>query len=461
MVDEKNLLERLGNNFEHSVIKLVLDDEDFYYEIIDYLDPNYFSYSQLKNIVFYIKEFADKFSSKPTYNNLREFIHTKFKKQDTLEMLISVVDTIEKLIINSEDFYKEQALKFFKLQKIKVLSNDLKKELSDEDIEKYPKIISLLNEALKIDDNKKENGKSVFDDLELIFEEESRKTITTGIEGIDEIMNGGLARGELGVILAPFGVGKSTMVTKMANSAYNAGYNVLQIFFEDTVESIRKKHVSCWTGINMNELPDNKEVVRNKISEYKDRDNILILKKFSAVGTTVESIRNFLKQQKNKGITFDILFLDYIDCIQENTRHGKEEWSNEGIIMRKFEALIEEFHIAGWTCMQAGRGGVNAEIVDATHVGGSIKKAQFAHFIMSIAKTMEQKEFGRATLSILKSRFGRDGMILENILFDNGTLEIDTSDVDDVTIFKHKENKQEAAKSKASQLMQSIREANS
>lgn len=39
--------------------------------------------------------------------------------------------------------------------------------------------------------------------------------IQTGIVGLDNLMDGGLAKGELGVILAPFGVGKTTLVTRM------------------------------------------------------------------------------------------------------------------------------------------------------------------------------------------------------------------------------------------------------
>ena len=66
-------------------------------------------------------------------------------------------------------------------------------------------------------------------------------------------------------------------------------------------------------------------------------------------------------------------------------------------------------------------------------IGGSIKKGQIGHFIISIAKTLEQKEAGTATLAILKSRFGKDGVIFEDILFDNGTLKIDTDISSDVS----------------------------
>jgi hypothetical protein len=58
-------------------------------------------------------------------------------------------------------------------------------------------------------------------------------------------------------------------------------------------------------------------------------------------------------------------------------------------------------------------------------MGGSIKKGQIGHFVVSIAKTLDQKEAGTATMAILKSRFGKDGMILQDIIFDNARIQID------------------------------------
>ena len=66
----------------------------------------------------------------------------------------------------------------------------------------------------------------------------------------------GLAKGELGVILAPTGVGKTTILTRFANTAFNMGYNVLQIFFEDNPKIIQRKHFTCWTGIEPQKLSE-------------------------------------------------------------------------------------------------------------------------------------------------------------------------------------------------------------
>ena len=48
------------------------------------------------------------------------------------------------------------------------------------------------------------------------------------------------------------------------------------------------------------------------------------------------------------------------------------------------------------------------------------------HVIISIGKTLEQKEQNLATLSLLKSRIGRDGVVFQNCKFNNEYLVIDT-----------------------------------
>ena len=149
-------------------------------------------------------------------------------------------------------------------------------------------------------------------------------------------------------------------------------------------------------------------------------------------GTTIPKIKQYLRKLASNGIKPDILFIDYMDCVVP-TKQFKDEWSGEGNVMRQFETMISELDIVGWTAIQGNRSSIQANVVQADMIGGSIKKGQIGHFILSVAKTLEQKEEGRATLAILKSRFGKDGIILEDILFDNGTLKIDTTQSSDVS----------------------------
>lgn len=81
---------------------------------------------------------------------------------------------------------------------------------------------------------------------------------------------------------------------------------------------------------------------------------------------------------------------------------------------------------------------IKSEIVESDQIGGSIKKGQIGHFIMSIAKSLEQKESGRANVAILKSRFGKDGITFMDVLFDNKTIQIDIADTASAFTFTQK-----------------------
>jgi len=217
-------------------------------------------------------------------------------------------------------------------------------------------------------------------------------------------------------------------MTKIANTAMNDGYRVLQIFFEDNPKVIQRKHISCWTGIDLNSLSLHKDEITSlceqKQKESKGGKGNLKLKKFSSDGTTIPIIRQYIRKKIAEGFRPDIVLLDYIDCVQPSRKYDDAN-VGEGSVMRQFEAMLAELDIAGWTAVQGNRSSIKANVVEADQMGGSIKKGQIGHFIVSIAKTLDQKENGTATMAILKSRFGKDGIIFEDITFDNARIQID------------------------------------
>ena len=216
----------------------------------------------------------------------------------------------------------------------------------------------------------------------------------------------------------------TTALTKIANTAKNLGYNVLQIFFEDMPMVIQRKHLACWSGYNLSDLNLHKDELKVLAKTKDEEPGKLKLKKFSSHGTTIPMIRQYIRKLIAQGFRPDIVLLDYIDCVIPSKHHDDIN-AGEGSVMREFEAMLGELNLAGWTAIQGNRSSIKSEVVEADQMGGSIKKAQIGHFIMSIARTLDQKDNGTATMAILKSRFGRDGMIYQNIRFDNGRIIID------------------------------------
>jgi len=277
-----------------------------------------------------------------------------------------------------------------------------------------------------------------------------------GRNGIDRLLKGGLAKGEIGVILAPTGVGKSTILTKIANHAFNLGYNVLQVFFEDNPKVIQRKHFTLWTKIHPDDMSNKKELVLNKVREIESKmSNELVLEKLPSDTMTMTQIKNLVRKKIADGIKIDMILLDYIDCVVPEKNLG-DEWKSEGSVMRAFEAMCHELNLVGWTATQGNRSSISSEVVTTDQMGGSIKKAQVGHVIISIAKTLQQKEMKLATMAITKSRIGDDGIIFENCKFDNGMLEIDTEST--LTFLGHEDKKEEQNRQRIKELLERRKE---
>jgi len=244
----------------------------------------------------------------------------------------------------------------------------------------------------------------------------------------------------------------TTILTKIANTAFNLGYNVLQIFFEDNPKIIQRKHFTLWTGIEPDNLVKNKDEVMSKITEIQETmQNKLILKKLASDTMTMNQIKNQVRKIIADGNKIDLIMLDYIDCILPESS-SRDEWKAEGSVMRGFEAMCHELDLVGWTATQGNRSSISAEVVTTDQMGGSIKKAQVGHVIISVAKTLQQKEMNLATIAITKSRLGKDGVVFENCKFNNELLEIDTES--SVTFLGFEEQQEERKRDRVKELME-------
>jgi replicative DNA helicase len=289
----------------------------------------------------------------------------------------------------------------------------------------------------------------------MYLDDDYRHPIPIGIPGIDNLLRGGLAKGEIGVILAPTGVGKSTFTTKIANHAFNLGYNVLQVFFEDNPKIIQRKHITLWTEIHPDDLTENRQDVIEKVRHIQSsRKNKLILKKLPSDTVTMNQIKNQIRKMIAEGNKVDMIILDYIDCVVPDKMLG-DEWKSEGSVMRAFEAMCHELDLAGWTATQGNRNSISSEVVTTDQMGGSIKKAQVGHVIITVAKSLQQKEMNLATIAITKSRIGKDGIVFENCKFDNAMLEIDTEQ--SMTFLGLEEQKEERNKNRVKELLEKKR----
>jgi len=424
MASNKNF-DYLGSTFQIQLLNQIIVDKDFSRSIIDVIENNYFENKYFKIIIQMVKEYYTKYEHTPTFDTLEQITKSELQQELASKIVLDTLTKIKDAPTEGQEFVQEKALKFCKQQELQKAITKAQKVIDGGEFENYDTLEALVREALQV--GEREDGtEDVFNNLDEVLNEDYRHPIPMGIPGIDRLLKGGLARGEIGVVLAPTGVGKSTLLTKISNHAFNLGYNVLQIFFEDNPKIIQRKHITLWTKVHPDELTVKKEEVMAKVKEIKDSmENKLILKKLPSDTVTMLQIKGQIRKMIADGVKIDMVLLDYIDCVVPNKNLG-DEWKSEGSVMRAFESMCHELDLVGWTATQGNRSSISSEVVTTDQMGGSIKKAQVGHVIITVAKTLQQKEMKLATIAITKSRIGDDGVVFENCKFDNGMLDIDT-----------------------------------
>lgn len=445
--DNKNTISTyLGPDFQQKLIWQILVEPDFAKNVLPNIAVEYFDDPYLKRLFIIMLEYYREHDKVPNLQNgsIDDAIY-KYKSPTSEvegEVLRGKLDQIKlwnERVINKNQLYdgdvvRKEAINFIKQQEYRKLAEYITSKTKSGEIKTTAfnfEVEEKINKIYHIGDEE-DYGTDVIDDIDNALSEDFRETIPTGIEVIDAVTGNGLGKGEIGLILAPSGIGKTTVLTKIANTAFNDGKRVLQIVFEDTIKQIQRKHFAIWSDIKLSEMSENRQIVKERtLSHAKKTKEIggkLDIVKFSQEDTTLFDIRNWISRQEKKfGYKYDMIVLDYLDCLEPNRRE-KELLSAELSIIKSFEAMAGDYNIPCWSAIQTNRSGFNTEFVEAHNTGGNIKRVQKSHFVMSIAKPDKSDNINLANIKILKARFAQDGHEFKECIFNNDSLEIRITD---------------------------------
>lgn len=435
----------LGSEFQYRLIKTFIEDPSFFRDLNSVIDQNMFTESYLRTIVGIMKEYFIKNESVPSYDLITIKLREKSVSEDDLQYCEEAIDKIKHTSIEGYKEIEDMSEKFFFQQNLIKVSNELKVMASGGDISKYTECRKLLEGALAVG-RKSDNTTSPFQSVEDDLSGVKIVTIPTGIEGLDEGLGGGIDKGKVGLIICAMGAGKTSMTTCIAANAATCknasnnfeGFKVLQICFEDKPRDLHRKYMSKVTQVETAKLNENEsttEYVKTMLKNSPDfetiNNNIKILK-MNTGEVTATDIKNIIKKKTNEGFKPDLVIVDYFECIEPELGTGRDDiTTREGKTMRKFETMAEELDVAMWIPTQGNRESISAELVTNDKVGGSIRKNQIAQVVLSITRSVDDIKNKRAALTILKNRSGGAGLVLNGVLFDNGTCTISTDNVID------------------------------
>tara|TARA_R110001592_G_scaffold73242_1_gene223715 strand:- start:2550 stop:3926 length:1377 start_codon:yes stop_codon:yes gene_type:complete len=399
---------KFGKSFQENLCHIILDDRPFADQIFEVLDENYLELSHLRVFLKKIKQYKEKYRVHPTRKIMTSIMRTGLDdEQDSVQkMLRDYYARVLSLDVdqNEAGYIKDRALDFCKkqeLQKAMIKSVDLMKTSS------FDEIAKLINDALKAGTSN-DLGYDYMEDFELRFEEKARNPVTTGWEPLDKITKGGLGKGELGVVIAPTGAGKSMVLVHLGAKALMAGKNVVHYTLElgDTVVGTR--YDSCITGYELNDVRAFKEQIYD---ELKDLPGKLIIKEYPTRSATIQTIRNHIEKMKITGFEPDMIIVDYADLIKPGGNSKEEKRHQLEALYEELRGISQEVKCPIWTASQTNRSGLSAEVITMESISEAFNKCFVADFIFSVSRTASDKETNTGRIYVAKNRNGPDGII--------------------------------------------------
>ena len=417
---EKVSFSKYGKSFQEKLAFIVLDDRVFADRMMEVLNIEFLEYRYLQAFVEKIFQYKKKYSSHPSNETMKTIIRSgiddlnEVTQKQIRDYYAKVMADIS--ILESCEFVKDTAIDFCRKQKLReamLKSTTLLQKCS------FDEISVVINNALKAGADA-DFGYDYIKDFEERFEFTGRETITTGWKKMDEITGGGGAgRGEIGVVIAPTGVGKSMVLVHLGAEAVKAGMTVVHYTLElkDTV--IASRYDSCITGIPLNELMDRKEEIREYL---RDIDGTLIVKEYPTKTATTNTIRAHLQKLKQQDIVPDMIIVDYADLLKTLSARSEKREELESIY-EELRAIMMENQVVGWTASQTNRTGLQAEIITMQSISEAFNKCFVADLIFSVSRTADDKQTNGGRIYIAKNRNGPNGLVY-NIFMDTANIDI-------------------------------------
>lgn len=398
---------KYGKRFQENLVQAILDDRPFADQIFEVLDTRFLELKYLRTFVNLVREYREKYGTHPSRDTMLTILRAEIDDEDELikkqvrEYFTRVCSSTDK--IDGLEHTKEVSLDFCKKQKLKEAMVKSVKLIQSSSYEEISKII---NDALKLgmDNNL---GYDYLKDFEERFIIKSRNPVTTGWGVFDNLSRGGLGRGELGVVIAPTGAGKSMALVHLGAQAVMSGLTVVHYTLELQETVVASRYDSCITGIELSELFNKKDEVYEKI---KNIDGKLIVKEYPTKTASSQTIQNHLEKLKRRGENIDMIIVDYGDLLRP-IQLLKERRNELESIYEELRGIAQIFECPIWTASQTNRSGLNAEVITMESISEAFNKCFVADFIFSISRTIEDKANNEGRVFIAKNRNGPDGLV--------------------------------------------------
>jgi replicative DNA helicase len=397
-------IDEYGPSFQMKVISSLLTHKEFLQNINDVLSDEYFSNPAHKWVINQIIQYYENYHTTISMDILK----VEMKKLDNEVLKVSVKEQLREAYradIEDLEYVQGEFSTFCKNQQLK------KALLNSVDLLKagdYDSIKYMIESAMKAGQDKN-IGHEYKKDTESRYREDHRSIVPTPWEPINELIQGGLGNGDLGLIFGNPGGGKSWTLVALGGHAVKMGYNVIHYTLELSEAYTGRRYDAFFTGTPVDQLEKHKAEVETLTAELPGE---LIIREYPMGKTTINTIESHIKKVIDLGIQPDLILIDYIDLLSTRKRNVDRKGEIDDIYTST-KGLARELNIPIWSVSQVNRAGAKDDIIEGDKAAGSYDKMMITDLSLSLSRKKEDKVNGTGRLHIMKNRYGMDGLTFQ------------------------------------------------
>jgi len=396
-----NSIQNYGHKFQIQVLSSLLTHKEFLVNIHDIISDEYFENPAIKWSIKEVLKYFDKYHTVPSLDILK----VELQKVDNEVLQISIKEQLKEAYVTSDDdleYVQEEFTNFCRNQQLK------KALMSSVDLLKagdFDGIRFIVDNALKAGQDKN-IGHEYVKDIEERYRENSRETIPTPWDKINNLLQGGLGNGDFGLIFGNPGGGKSWSLVALGGHAVRLGYNVLHYTLELGEDYVGKRYDAFFTKIPVNKVDSHRETIEEIIPQLPGK---LIIKEYPTGKATISTIESHIAKATSMGSKPDLVIIDYVDLLssRKKNRERKDEIDD---IYTSTKGLARQLDIPIWSVSQVNRAGANDNVIQGDKAAGSYDKIMITDFCMSLSRKKEDKVNNTGRFHLMKNRYGMDGL---------------------------------------------------
>lgn len=222
--------------------------------------------------------------------------------------------------------------------------------------------------------------------------------VPTGVPQLDEALGGGIAQGELSVIMAPTGGGKTAWLVWIAIQAVRAGKRVQYVTLEVPDYEIQHRALRCMLKEPTKAIT--RAMWERGTKRLRKKDLFRIIE-HSPQTVSVDELSREMADDR------EILIVDYADNL--SAPYANSSYEALGQVYEGLKALGMSRRIPIWTASQVNRPAYQDDVktIGVEFVSDSIRKMQCADQVISLKLENPTAKTPNGALFLAKNRHGR------------------------------------------------------